>query len=811
MASNRKPNRHCLMCPVCLKPQNCLSVHLRNVCMKHDTAEAMEAVVEKAKVDVNQILSSGRVFSYGLLRQILDDANPLSRLIEELQRRHMVVTGLPPPLPNANVVEAPAEPAKNVEPEPETETSSVSSGETFQCNPDVQWKKAARKLMAEKGLYEKHSLDNPLLRDFGNFLEKDLQNENYKQEVENVARFLYYVDPQAPSLEFVRNRDKISQYLRELSEARLTKQTQQNYLKSLKRFLKYHTINTNLRHEDQPLFEDCKHFIDFLGSLQKCNSKQVSKEITQKRHAMLTDQQALRPRDCLAVLRAAKHDFLAVMAKVFSDKHAPLEMTECSFVVYYLEAVVILRHLQRPGVVEHMTVQEWMLRQADSSGNTIIGVKEHKTAAQQVATFALSQEEESWFDMYFTSVRPQLLNSSRKRKRADSDDEDAEERFFISTTGRPIYNASNDLNRLHSKYKLKPVTSQVARRVFETATKPLSDVEKSLVADYLTHSTATAEKHYRMKQPQTIARANEVLAMLAGESSVDSGDEGPSHGTRGAAREAPNKPACAKNVQMDIQVAFDTLLVTHPVTLGGVVPDKSEREKVSPDLQRQLYERWLKAQMKLRVQHVLSYFSRRLPNENRVSSWIKKQGWTSNAPTADSIIRGWKPSGTVDMVMDSEHIKKLTTSQKWKGLQVVDIEGKGKGVVATRRFQTGEVVCDYHGKVVTAKEGQSIHQSTSEEESGYMFFFTDHQGQPMCIDAHAAFCECHPDTQTVGRFINHSKSQANLKPRLYAGEDKDVILFLASRDIDVNEELLFHYGVGKKSFRGEGLELSWLG
>ena len=107
---------------------------------------------------------------------------------------------------------------------------------------------------------------------------------------------------------------------------------------------------------------------------------------------------------------------------------------------------------------------------------------------------------------------------------------------------------------------------------------------------------------------------------------------------------------------------------------------------------------------------------------------------------------------------------------------MTDIEGKGKGVVATRRCQTGEVVCDYHGRVITAKEGQSIHQSTSEEETGYMFFFTNHKGQPMCIDAHSAICQCHPDMQTVGRFINHSKSRANLKTRSYAGEDKDVIL-----------------------------------
>lgn len=74
------------------------------------------------------------------------------------------------------------------------------------------------------------------------------------------------------------------------------------------------------------------------------------------RHAMLTENCQLTPKDCWAVLSAAKNDFLAVIAKVYPDDSGTLEMTECSLVLYYLQAVVILKHLQRPGVVEHMTV-----------------------------------------------------------------------------------------------------------------------------------------------------------------------------------------------------------------------------------------------------------------------------------------------------------------------------------------------------------------------------------------------------------------------------------------------------------------------
>ena len=54
-----------------------------------------------------------------------------------------------------------------------------------------------------------------------------------------------------------------------------------------------------------------------------------------------------------------------------------------------------------------------------------------------------------WFDLYFTEVRPVMLG--KKRKRTEDETDESEERFFVSSTGSPIYNASNDLERLHKK------------------------------------------------------------------------------------------------------------------------------------------------------------------------------------------------------------------------------------------------------------------------------------------------------------------------------------------------------------------------
>ncbi|KAL6099247.1 uncharacterized protein ACO6RY_18210 [Pungitius sinensis] len=42
------------------------------------------------------------------------------------------------------------------------------------------------------------------------------------------------------------------------------------------------------------------------------------------------------------------------------------------------------------------------------------------------------------------------------------------------------------------------------------------------------------------------------------------------------------------------------------------------------------------------------------------------------------------------------------------------------------------------------------------------------------------------------------------------GKESDVVFFKALKNIEVNEELKFDYGVRRRSFRGEGLSLLWL-
>ncbi|XP_056147494.1 histone-lysine N-methyltransferase set-1-like [Lampris incognitus] len=153
----------------------------------------------------------------------------------------------------------------------------------------------------------------------------------------------------------------------------------------------------------------------------------------------------------------------------------------------------------------------------------------------------------------------------------------------------------------------------------------------------------------------------------------------------------------------------------------------------------------------------------------------------------------------------------LSVSQLWKGLEIKSIPDKGRGVFTRRAFKMGEVVCDYHGDLLTAAQGQAVHESTIGEETGYMYFFLNEDGEKMCIDAHQK-CQCHPDIDVKGRLINHSR-KPNLKPlskRLdLDGDKRDYILFVAKQDISEGEELTFDYGVNKFQF-GEARDLDWL-
>ncbi|XP_044133143.1 uncharacterized protein LOC122925856 [Bufo gargarizans] len=214
------------------------------------------------------------------------------------------------------------------------------------------------------------------------------------------------------------------------------------------------------------------------------------------------------PSDCRAVLRVAKSMFLKCINQARANSATSCQQTE---IVQYLECLLVLKHLQRPGVVQNMTVAEWqgrMYHDYEGENLCVIGVRTHKTSTQQVAAFALDKDEESWFRAYYEKVRPSLANSDTDHPKA---------KFFLSSFGTERQSVSRDIKRYQLKYKLPDISSQVVRKVCETWTlAKYTDPEKSLFAKYLAHTNATAERHYREKVLDDICHGYKLVRRSGG-------------------------------------------------------------------------------------------------------------------------------------------------------------------------------------------------------------------------------------------------------------------------------------------------------
>ncbi|XP_073525148.1 uncharacterized protein, partial [Phyllobates terribilis] len=246
------------------------------------------------------------------------------------------------------------EAAKEVEDE---QSEGSETEETFDEDTQrvlqTKWSTDTRKKMKIAGLYKRHSTREPILMGFSQYLQKSLMVTHYKQEVEDVARFLYYMNAQHASLDFVKDIEKANSFFNKLRDLKLANQTIFNYLKHVRRFLTYHLKSTNLFEDNATLFNSCKFFIEVTEDIQKRLSRGISREVVGKRYQALMSS-TKTPRECQRVLDAAKPSFLKSIQNV---KHSKVSTKATKLeILNYLEAILVLKHLQRPGVVQNMSV-----------------------------------------------------------------------------------------------------------------------------------------------------------------------------------------------------------------------------------------------------------------------------------------------------------------------------------------------------------------------------------------------------------------------------------------------------------------------
>uniref|UniRef100_A0A452EGG8 [histone H4]-lysine(20) N-methyltransferase n=1 Tax=Capra hircus TaxID=9925 RepID=A0A452EGG8_CAPHI len=129
-----------------------------------------------------------------------------------------------------------------------------------------------------------------------------------------------------------------------------------------------------------------------------------------------------------------------------------------------------------------------------------------------------------------------------------------------------------------------------------------------------------------------------------------------------------------------------------------------------------------------------------------------------------------------------EPILPLGTSQ-----QIDLIDGKGRGVIATKQFSRGEFVVEYHGDLIEITDAKKREALYAQDPSTgcYMYYF-QYLSKTYCVDATR-------ETNRLGRLINHSKC-GNCQTKLHDIDGVPHLILIASRDIEAGEELLYDYG-----------------
>ena len=134
-------------------------------------------------------------------------------------------------------------------------------------------------------------------------------------------------------------------------------------------------------------------------------------------------------------------------------------------------------------------------------------------------------------------------------------------------------------------------------------------------------------------------------------------------------------------------------------------------------------------------------------------------------------------------------------------IEVVILEGKGRGVIASRNFVKGEFIVEYAGDLVdetTAKQLEELY-SLDCSKGCYMYYFS-HMGKQFCVDATK-------ESGRYGRLLNHSRVAPNCTTKIFMLGNMPRLILVAKCDISEGDELLFDYGDRRKECL---VEYPWL-
>ncbi|XP_071989850.1 uncharacterized protein [Engystomops pustulosus] len=596
MAARHKENRTLLVCKHCLKKHDKLSMHLRRTCTKKAKESEITQEVNEAKRRMRKVVESLSIVGYDSLDfKKSGFSNPQEFFIDFLERRGCFVA-------NKTSMRQPS-----VE---EDESGDDADDAAQSCSPTP-----LRRKLAQAGVNKMHDIRAPMLLSFRDYLKLHFSETSIRHMVENVSRFLHFVSPDKISLAFLTDQEKTKEFVRTHLQSNTTTRTIKNYLGNIQWFVRF-VMSENVCEDTKKAAET------FLEGLSKINEElnQKSSKRPKISHRKLT------PKDCHKVLVTAKPH----IADIISRSNCTVDDKEKTLVCYYLQALLILRHLRKTSVVQNLTVTDWLERQETNfcDGRTTSKVYIVQT---QGTAIVLTHEEELLFSKYFRNIRPTQLKKDAKTVN----------QFFLSCKGKPVSNSSNDLRRLHEKLHLPAVTGKEVKEAFDQwADENLSREDQENVYNYI---------DLDISQPfsnNSVIKGMLILSTLRGTKEHSSGpptkrrriDE---ESEQERVTEMEEDGSGEEGLVYLKEQSFQKLLGVYPMGLHRSPPSLNICRQVSLPNARYCQDKWRRNQYKDRILKVLDHF-RNLPSEKQVKVYMERQRWYMNVPRTCDVLQAWK-------------------------------------------------------------------------------------------------------------------------------------------------------------------------
>ena len=227
----------------------------------------------------------------------------------------------------------------------------------------------------------------------------------------------------------------------------------------------------------------CTKVMQQLGKWRKSLRKEIRQRKTE-----------LRIRSRAEVGSSNNPDAFLESGKIVRDVEAALDGTTCTpqqhkLILAYVAAHIIYRNAQRPGVVQHMTIEEYENKEEDKDGKVLIKVLHHKTSSSSgEADVVIDKKIDAILQKYLDNIRASMVpinNTFRKR-------------LFLMQTTNEFRKISQVIQEVASSYGYHVPNATLNRKITATSLREnLPNHDALPVHRHMSHTPETSMRNYQ--------------------------------------------------------------------------------------------------------------------------------------------------------------------------------------------------------------------------------------------------------------------------------------------------------------------------